>query len=152
MPILCFVVGNDYDNSKKVFETLNQHNPPEFAIKTALAFLETATFFADLSDDSKCQEAFHKHIIGEYSKILKDIGVVQDKLDRLTIEPYDWFSHPQVKETIRKLAEAEYNAGGSDRALAILSAMTSEQRDEYIKRLVTENVSVGIEIITRGGE
>jgi len=150
--ILCLVVGNDYDNSKKVFETLNQHNPPEFAIKTALAFLETATFFADLSDDSKCKEAFRKHIIGGYSKILTDIGVVQDKLDRLTIEPYDWFSHPQVKETIRKLAEAEYNAGGSDRALAILGAMTSEQRDEYIKRLVTENVSVGIEIITRGGE
>ncbi|PKM78481.1 MAG: hypothetical protein CVU90_01710 [Firmicutes bacterium HGW-Firmicutes-15] len=152
IPILCLVVGNDYDNSKKVFETLNQHNPPEFAIKTALAHLETATFFADLSDDSKCKEAFRKHIFGEYSKILKDIGVVLDKLDRLTIEPYDWFSHPQVKETIRKLAEAEYNAGGSDRALAILSAMTSEQRDEYIKRLVTENISVGIEIITRGGE
>jgi hypothetical protein len=152
IPILCLVVGNDYDNSKKVFETLNQHNPPEFAIKTALAHLETATFFADLIDDSKCKEAFRKHIIGEYSQILKDIGVVQDKLDRLTIEPYDWFSHPQVKETIRKLAEAEYNAGGSDRALAILGAMTSEQRDEYIKRLVTENVSVGIEIITRGGE
>lgn len=152
IPILCLVVGNDYDNSKKVFETLNQHNPLEFAIKTALAFLETATFFADLSDDSKCKEAFRKHIIGGYSKILTDVGVVQDKLDRLTIEPYDWFSHPQVKETIRKLAEAEYNAGGSDRALAILGAMTSDQRDEYIKRLVSENVSVGIEIITRGGE
>lgn len=152
MSILCLVVGNDYDNSKKVFETLNQQNPPEFAIKTALDFLETATFLVDLSDDSKCNEAFRKHIIGGYSKILTDVGVVQDKLDRLTIEPYDWFSHPQVKETIRKLAEAEYNAGGSDRALAILSAMTSVQRDEYIQRLVTENVSVGIEIITRGGE
>lgn len=152
IPILCLVVGNDYDNSKKAFETLNQHNPPEFAIKTALAFLETATFLTDLSDDSKSQEAFRKYIIGGYSKILTDVEVVQDKLDRLTIEPYDWFSHPLVKETIRKLAEAEYNAGGSDRALAILGAMTSEQRDEYIKRLVTENVSVGIEIITRGGE
>jgi hypothetical protein len=152
MPILCLVVGNDYDNSKKVFETLNQHNPPEFAIKTALTFLETATFFTDLRDDSKCKEAFRKHIIGAYSKILTDAGAVQDKLDRLTIEPYDWFSHPQVKDTIRKLAEAEYNAGGSDRALSILGAMTSEQRDEYIKRLVTENVTVGIEIITRGGE
>lgn len=152
IPILCLVVGNDYDNSKKVFETLNQHNPPEFAIKAALAFLETAIFFADLNDDSKCKEAFRKHIIGGYSKILTDVGVVQDKFDRLTIEPYDWFSHPQIKETIRKLAEAEYNGGGSDRALAILGSMTSEQRDEYIKRLVTENVSVGIEIITRGGE
>jgi hypothetical protein len=77
---------------------------------------------------------------------------VQDKLNRLTIEPYDWFSHPQVKDTVRKLAEAEYNAGGSDRALAILGGMTTEQREKYIRRLVTENVSVGIEIITRGGE
>ena len=152
IPILCLVVGNDYDNARKVFEILNLYNPPEFAIKTALTFLDTATFFADLNDESKCNDAFRKYIIGDYSKILTDVSNVQDKLNRLTIEPYDWFSHPQVKDTVRKLAEAEYNAGGSDRALAILGGMTTEQREKYIRRLVTENVSVGIEIITRGGE
>ena len=52
---------------------------------------------------------------------------------------------------VKKLAEAEYFAGGSDTALSILGKMTDNERDAYIKRLVKENVAVGIEIIMRGG-
>ncbi|GHS97043.1 hypothetical protein AGMMS50276_16420 [Synergistales bacterium] len=152
IPILCLVVGNNYDNAKKAFETLNRPNPSESEIKSALDFLETAAFFADLNNEAKRVEAFRKHILESYSEILTDVSRVQDKLDRITVEPYEWFSHPQIKIAVRELAEAEYNAGGSDRALAILGGMTAEKRDEYIKRLVTENVSVGIEIITRGKE
>lgn len=149
-PILATVVGKDYDSAKKAFETLNQSNPPEFAIKAALAFLETATFFDDLRSEEKREEAFFKHVIGDYAKMLT-IEQVINKLDRLTVNEYDWFSHPDVKGAIKKLAEAEYHAGGSDKALAILGRMTATQREEYVKRLVKDNVAVGLEIITRGG-
>lgn len=147
-PILALVVGNDYDKAKKTFETLNQTNPPEFAIKDALAFLENASFFEDLQSTEKRDEAFVKYIIGNYSKMLT-ITKVRERLERLTIEPYDWFSHPAVQAEVKKLAEAEYFAGGSDTALSILGKMTDYERDAYIKRLVKENVAVGIEIITR---
>lgn len=149
-PILIMVIGSNYDQAKKTFETLNQTNPPEFAIKDALAFLETATFFDNLRSEEKRDEAFIAHVISDYAKMLS-VQKVKDRLDRLTIEAYDWFTHYRVKEEIKRLAEAEYNAGGSDRALAILGGMTAEQRDEYIKRLIKDNVSVGLEIITRGG-
>jgi hypothetical protein len=149
-PILIMVIGNGYDQAKKTFETLNQTNPPEFAIKDALAFLDTATFFDDLRSEDKRNEAFVRYIIGDYAKMLT-IQKVKDRLERLVIDVYEWASHYRVKEEIKKLAEAEYNAGGSDRALAILGKMTTEQREEYIKRLIKENVAVGLEIITRGG-
>jgi len=149
-PILALVVGDDYDKAKKTFETLNQSNPPEFAIKDALAFLENASFFEDLHSVEKRDEAFIKYIIGGYSRMLTT-AKVRERLERLTIEPYDWFSHPAVQVEVKKLAEAEYFAGGSDTALSILGKMTDSERDIYIKRLVKENVSVGIEIITRGG-
>jgi hypothetical protein len=149
-PILIMVIGNYYDQAKKTFETLNQTNPPEFAINDALSFLSTATFFNDLQNEEKRDAAFIRHIIGDYAKMLT-LQKVKDRLDRLTVDPYDWYSHPSIKSEIKRLAEAEYNAGGSDRALAILGVMTADQRDEYIKRLIKENVAVGLEIITRGG-
>jgi len=149
-PILVMVVGDNYDQAKKAFDTLNQSNPPEFAIKDALSFLETATFFDDMRSEEKRDEAFVKHIIGNYAKMLT-IQKVKDRLDRFTVDAYDWFLHPQVKAEIIKLAEAEYYAGGSDRALAILGSMTVEAREDYIKRLINENVAVGLEIIARGG-
>jgi len=149
-PILALVVGEDYDKAKKTFEALNQTNPPEFAIKDALAFLENASFFEDLQSMEKRDEAFVKYIIGSYSRMITT-AKVRERLENLTIEPYDWFSHPEVQAEVKKLAEAEYFAGGSDTALSILGKMTDNERDEYIKRLVKENVSVGIEIITRGG-
>lgn len=149
-PILAMVVGEDYDKAKKTFETLNQTNPPEYAIKEALVFLESASFFEDLQSMEKRDAAFVKYIIGNYSKMLTATKV-RERLERLTIEAYDWFSHPAVQTEVKKLAEAEYFAGGSDTALSILGKMTDNERDEYIKRLVKENVAVGIEIITRGG-
>jgi len=149
-PILAMVVGDDYDKAKKTFETLNQTNPPEFAVKDALAFLENASFFENLQSMETRDEAFVKYIIGNYSKMLTT-SKVRERLERLTIETYDWFSHPAVQTEVQKLAEAEYFAGGSDTALSILGKMTDNERDAYIKRLVKENVAVGIEIITRGG-
>ena len=150
-PILAMVVGNNYDAAKRTFETLGQSNPPEFAIKAALNFLESASFFEDLHSEEKCDEAFINHVIGEYGKILS-IAQVRDKLDRMTVDAYDWLSHPDVKSAIKKLAEAEYNAGGSDKALAILGGMTAQRREEYVNRLVKNNVAIGIEIISRGGD
>lgn len=149
-PILALFVGSNYDQTKKVFDTLNQNNPSEFAVKEAIAFLETATFFEDLANEEKRNAAFIAQVIGDYSKILT-VQAVKAKLDNTTTEPYEWISHPAVKQIIKKLAEAEYNAGGSDRALAILSGMTTEQREKYIERLIKDNVAVGLEIITRGG-
>jgi hypothetical protein len=149
-PVLALFVGNSYDQTKKAFDTLNQNNPAEFAVKEAIAFLESASFFDSLKDEKYRNNAFSKQIIGSYCNILT-MQAVKDKLDRTTIDAYDWISHPQVKEEIKKLAQAEYNAGGSDRALAILSGMTSQERENYIERLIKDNVTVGLEIIARGG-
>jgi hypothetical protein len=148
-PILIMVTGKDYDKAKKTFETLNQTNPPEFAIDDALVFLKSASFFDDLRSEEKRSDAFIKHVIGDYAKMLT-VQAVKSRLDRLTIDAYDWYSHPAVKAEIKKLAEAEYNAGGYDKVLGILNSMKPAERDEFIKQLVKGNVEVGIKVIMQG--
>lgn len=151
MPILCLVKPDEFDAAKKAFETLNRGNPTDAEVKDALNFLESEPkFLSDLNDENKCRTAFITGVIGKYAKILTDGSKIQDALDRLSIEPYEWYRHPQVNEKIKQLAEAEYNAGGSDAALNKIDGMDDATAKSYLKRLVKENMTVGLEIIGEG--
>jgi hypothetical protein len=151
IPILCLINLAEFDDAKKTFETLNRNNSTDSEIKEALKFLESEpAFLSDLNDENKRKTAFVKGIIGKYSKILPNIHKVQDTLDRLSIEPYEWYRHPSVDNKVKQLAEAEYNAGGSDEALNKIDKMDDVTLKSYLKRLVKENMTVGLEIIDDG--
>ena len=152
MPILCMVYDTEYDSAKKTFDTLNRNNPTKAEIEESLVFLQTARFLQDLNDESKRRKAFIKSVIGKYTKILKDDVGVQNSLDRLSIEPYEWYRHPEVNRRIREIAQAEYDAGGSVAALQEIDSMDDATLKIYLKRLVKENMTVGLEIIKDGGE
>jgi hypothetical protein len=151
-PILCLVSGEEFESAKKTFDTLNRSNPGESEINVAITFLESAKFISDLNDDGKRNEAFKREIIGEYYTLISDVEKVRDHLDRLSIEPYDWYGNPNVKKAVEALAKAQYDAGGSDRALQTIDDMDGAKLKEYLKRLVIENMAVGIEIILTGGK
>ena len=106
-----------------------------------------------LLDEGKRNAAFLRDIIGEYRTMLPDIGKVRDALERLSIEgdTYGWYGNPSVKNKVKQLAEAEYNAGGSDKVLHKIDEMNDSQLKQYLKRLVKENMTVGIEILASGG-
>ena len=152
-PILCCVSENEFEKAKKAFETLNRNwAVTDAEINAAIAYLGTTSLFEVLSDEGKRNEAFVRGIIGEYRSLLPNTDKVRDVLERLSIDPYDWRGNPSVQNKIKQLAEAEYNAGGSDKALSKIDQMDDAQLKLYLKRLVKENMTVGIEIITSGGQ
>ena len=148
MPILCCVSEAEYEKAKKAFETLNRNWGTDAEIKAALAFLESTTLFDALADDYKRDTAFKRDIVGEYSTLLPDLNKVRDTLERLSVDAYDWRDNPSVKRKIKQLAEAEYNAGGSDKVLLKIDEMGDAQLKQYLKRLVKDNITVGLEILT----
>ncbi|MFA7382862.1 MAG: hypothetical protein WC001_05380 [Desulfurivibrionaceae bacterium] len=150
-PILCCVSDAEYDNAKKAFETLNRNWGLDSEIKSALAFLGSTTLFAILADEEKRNAAFKRDIVGEYSTLLPDLDKVRDTLDRLSVDTYDWRDNPSVKGKVKQLAEAEYNAGGSDKVLLKIDQMDDAQLKQYLKRLVKDSITVGIEILANGG-
>ena len=151
-PIICCVSENEYETAKKTFETLNRKWSTDAEIKSALVFLETTILFQVLSDESKRNAAFERGIVGEYRALLPNPDKVRDALDRLSVDTYEWRENPSVKNKVKQLAEAEYNAGGSHKALMKIDEMDDSQLKQYLKRLVMENMTVGIKIITNGGE
>lgn len=150
-PILCCVSEAEYQKAKKAFETLNRNWGTDFEIKAALAFLESTTLFDILADKEKRNAAFKRDIVGEYSILLPDLDKVRDTLDRFSVDTYDWRDNPSVKGKVKQLAEAEYNAGGSDKVLLKIDEMEDAQLKQYLKRLVRDSITVGIEILANGG-
>jgi hypothetical protein len=146
-PILCCVSEAEYEKAKKAFETLNRNGGTDAEIKDTLAFLKFTTLFDVLVDDDKRNTSFNRDIVGEYSALLPDLDTVRDTLDRLSVDTYDWRDNPSVKSKVKQLAEAEYNAGGSDMVLQKIDEMDDAQLKQYLKRLVKDNITVGIEIL-----
>lgn len=150
-PILCCVSEAEYEKAKKAFETLNRNYGMDSEIRSALAFLEATTLFGILADEEKRNAAFKRDMVGEYSTLLPDLDKVRDTLDRLSVDTYDWRDNPSAKGKVKQLAEAEYNAGGSDKVLLKIDEMDDHQLKQYLKRLVKDSITVGIEILANGG-
>ena len=150
-PILCLVSTKEYEDAKKAFNTLNRNEGSDHEIKSALEFLESTILFNDLGNDEKRDEAFKQNIVGMYSALLPDLDKVRDALELLSVDTYDWHDDPRVKAKIKQLADAEYNAGGSDNVLMIIDRMDDAQLKKYLKRLVKYSIAVGIEILANGG-
>lgn len=150
-PILSCVSEAEFENAKKAFETLNRNEGTDLEINDALAFLEAATFFNELSDDNKRNEAFKRDIVGKYSVLLPDLNYVRNSLDCLSIDKYDWRDSPTVKRKVEQLAESAYNAGGSDEVVKKIDKIDDEDLKHYLKQLVIDNIAIGIEILESRG-
>ncbi len=141
-PILCCVTEDEYEMARKAFDTLNSTKPTDTEIKIALDFLKQAQFFLVTSDKSLRNASFSKNIIGEYATLLHDIEKVRDALESLQLDVYNWNGHPAVINKIRTLAEAEYNAGGSDAVLSRIDAMDDAQLKQYLKTRVSDIITL----------
>lgn len=152
-PILCLVDATQYEMAKNAFITLNSSIQTDTDIRLALEYLETnADFFEKINDRRLIDSAFTEHIIGKYVVLLTDINRVRESLDALPIDAYDWYDSPAIKQKIQQLADAEYMAGGSDRALNIIDSMSDAEVKTKLKDLVKRDVEIGVKIISNGGK
>jgi len=147
-PILCMIPETELNFARNSFATLMRGNPESQDIEKAMTYLEHATFFDCLNDEEKRNKAFVEKIIKDFKVMLPDPTVVRNYLrERLTIEPYDWFASPEVERKLREFAQAQYDLDGSNKALEIIENMDERMLKSYLKRLVKDNMIVGMEII-----
>ncbi|MDR3259973.1 MAG: hypothetical protein LBT51_10240 [Fusobacteriaceae bacterium] len=147
-PILCMVSDGERDRAKVAFECIKNNNTKKGEIEKAIDYFEKAAFFASLNNEDERNDAFRKYIIKDFSVMLTDIDEVRDYLnEKMTSEPYDWFANIDVEKRLRAFAESKYNTGGSNKALEIIENMDETKLKIYLKRLIKDNMTVGIEII-----
>lgn len=151
-PILCCIDAEDYAAAKKAFSVLNSSVHSDADIKNTIDFLNGATFFEVISDSEYRDARFKDRILGVYANMLKDINRVKDSIDAMGIEVYDWLDSPIIQEKIKEIANAEYNAGGSEAAVSTIEKMSDAELKAWLTELVKKDLDLGIKIITNGGK
>ena len=148
MPILCMISSKDVLAARAAFGTLNHKNADANLIAKAKEFLERADFFDRLSSQEERDEAFRENVIKSYSVMLEDLDEVRKYLkQRISVGPYDWFGLPEVDKQLKAMAEYKYNETGCDKALERIEDMDATEAKQYLKRLIKDNMIVGMEII-----
>ena len=148
MPILCLIPDAEVSKAKLAFGAVNRAKADEASIDKATEYFASAKFFDMLTDDAALDKAFRDGIIKSYAVMLTDIQSVKDYLDsHIGADPYDWFGLPEIDKKLRQMAEAKYNQGGCERALAKIDEMDIADVKKYLKDLIKDNMIVGMEII-----
>ncbi|HCC01313.1 MAG TPA: hypothetical protein DHW78_05130 [Ruminococcaceae bacterium] len=147
-PILCMVADKDVPAARAAFGTLNKKQVDSASIDKAIEFLEHADFFDRLDSQEERDKAFRNSIVKSYSVMLDDLDEVRAHLSKvIAVEPYDWFGLPEIDKELKKMAEFKYNATGCERALEKIDNMDVADIKQYLKRLIKDNMIVGMEII-----
>ena len=148
MPILCLIPDAEVAKAKIAFGAVNRAKADEASIDKAIEYFASAKFFDMLIDDAALDKAFRDGIIKSYAVMLTDIQAVKDYLDsHIGADPYDWFGLPEIDKKLHQMAEAKYNQGGCERALAKIDEMDIADVKKYLKDLIKDNMIVGMEII-----
>ncbi len=146
-PILACIPFEIYEEAKKAFGVLNSTMQSEAEIKATLSFLETADFFDKIADEKFRDEKFKKIVLGDYATMLPDINKVRAALDDLGIDAYEWKDSPIVRSKLSAMANAEYNAGGSDQVVSEIKKMTPEELQSWLTDVVKDDMGLGVKIL-----
>lgn len=154
MSIRAMVPPAELQNASKMFRAIDYNNADKADVTFALDYLSRKpAFVAELSDADKIETAFVHCIIGRYAAILTDNGEVRRHLCECVPESYDqWYGSPAVAAEIKKLAGSKYQKGGNRAVVEKIDHMKEDEAKALLKRLVTDDVEVGISIISKEGE
>lgn len=150
-PILCCIDENLFSSAQRAFSALNNKTASESDINFAILFLkDNETIFSNIADSDFRDKKFMEKIVAPYQILLPDINTIRSKLKSLDVDVYDWAIDPTVRNKIRDMANAEYNAGGSDKAIDIIDSMSDAELKSRLKELTKHDSELGIKILISG--
>jgi len=152
-PILACVPIDKWNDYKRAFNAVNLKNPEDSEVKFALEFLTANPIWDDLANQEKIDRVFVNAILGRYKAVLTDFDEVRRYLTKHTqVSPYDWNGHMEVNRLIKELAQSKYSKEPLEKVMRRIDSMDGDKLKKYLKRLVEDNMTVGIEILEDSGE
>ena len=148
MPILSMVPDAEIATARRVFGIINSKTKDAESIASAEDYISKMSYVDKLNDKKERQKAFSEAFLGDYKVLFDDIDGVIEYLRKHTSDaPYHWLGNKEVMGTIKKMATAKYMNSGYGKAKKIIDEMPAEQVKEYLKKLIEDNVVVGVEIM-----
>lgn len=148
MPIILMIPDSEIDHWQKIFDILNSSNPDDKEVEEGLNALQSASFWDFLADENLRDKVFVEKILKDNAIVLDDIEEVKTVLlQHLSANPYAWLGMPMLSTTIEKLVRDKYLKGRYSLAMDRIDNMDAEAVKKYLKELIKNNPTVGIQII-----
>ena len=148
MPILALVPDDEIATARKVFGFINSKTKDEASIATAEDYLKKMTYTSALNSKASRDKAFAEAFLGDYEILFENVDKVIDYLkDHVTEAPYHWLGSKEVAAKIKSMANASYMKSGYSKAKKVIDDMPADKVKEYLKKLIEDNIAVGVEII-----
>ena len=147
-PLLSCIPRNKWSDYKRAFGAVSQQNPEDVEVKFALEFLTANPIWDIITNHDVINEAFRKAILGNFKSILTNLDEVRNYLSANTsVTAYDWAGQDDICELVEKLAQSRYSNEPYKRIVRRIDSMDDVKLRGYVKRLVRDNMLVGIEIL-----
>lgn len=148
MPIQIMIPDKEWAECRPVFGTINNQNPTDNDIEKALLYLDKFTHWQELSNQEARDREFRNKMLGDYAVMLNDVSEVRNYLyNHVSEAPYHWMGNSEVMRLISNYAQSKYNTKGYVEAMNKIDSMDAESVKKYLKDLIKNNMSVGIQII-----
>ena len=151
-PILAMVAPQEQDAARRLFGALHSDSPSDADVEVSIEFLKSSpAFMGYLGDEDEIDEAFSTMVLGKYRVVLTDLGEVRRRLlTSVSSNAYDWCDNRRVADKIREMADSAYRLGASSNVASFIDNMNEADAKEYLKRLVLNDVEVGVAIMSEG--
>lgn len=148
MPILAMVPDDEVSTARKAFGIINSKTKDEDSIATAEDYISKMSYVDKLNSKAERDKAFKDAFLGEYSVLFDDVEGVKEYLQNHVSEaPFHWLGSKEVIGKIKTMANAKYVESGYGKAKKIIDEMPADQVKEYLKKLIADNIVVGVEIM-----
>lgn len=149
MPILCLIPSGEQDEARAAFDVINYQINDKNKIDEAIAYLEKFSHYDELNSSETRTSCFSKYVLKSYATLLDNVEEVKQTIrSKLPgVSPYYWIGNSAVENLLENMAFQKYNNGGSSEVYQVIDSMSSDDLKKYLKDLVKENMTVGIEII-----
>lgn len=148
MPIIAMVPDMEIPTARRVFGIINSKAKDEESISIAEDYIGKMSYVDRLNSKEERDKAFCEQFLQEYMVLFDDIDAVKKYLkDHVTDTPYHWMGNKEVVARIKAMAKAKYVQFGYSKAKSIIDEMPADRVKEYLKKLIEDNISVGIEIM-----
>lgn len=148
MPISIMVPVNEETSARKAFSIINNKSTDSESIAYAKEYITKMSYTSELNSESARDRAFSEVFLKEFDVLFDGIETVKQYLrSHVSASPYHWFESKEVAARIRSMAKAKYTDSGYGKAKKIIDDMPAEQLKNYLKQLIEDNISVGVEIM-----
>ena len=148
MPIQLMIPDKEWPECRPVFGVLNNQNPTDKDIEKTLLYLEVFSHWDKLNDEDARKKTFVQKMLGDNAVMIGDVAEIQEYLiNHVSDAPYHWMGNTEVMRLIKEYAQSKYNTKGYEEAMNKIDNMDAESVKKYLKDLIRNNMSVGIQII-----